>query len=572
VAGRGAELSAETVDHRAAAGVGDPALRRLLEDHWEATLRRSPTFASRLGDRRYDSLLPGTAPADREAGRAEDRAFLARATSPAPADLDEADRFTRALFAEELATHLAVSEFRIEEWQVLARSNAATFLGWLPEVRPLAGPADGEALLARYRAFPAFVDGTIETLRRGAAGGRVAGAEALRRTVALVRSMLGQADGDQPAVKLVPAGPARDAALALFGEVLRPALVRYADFLERELLPHGRTGEREGLGGLPEGEACYAALIRANTTLPLTAAEVHATGLDELGRIHAEFRTLGAKALGSAEVPEVFRRLRTDPALRFLTAEEVEAKARSALAAANAAVPASFGRLPHAPCVVRRVPDHEAPFTTVAYYRPPGGGGEPGEYRVNVHEPGSRPRHEAEALAFHEAVPGHHLQVALARELADLPAFRRHGGITAYVEGWALYAERLADEMGLYTGDLDRLGMLSFDAWRAARLVVDTGLHAFRWTRERAVAFMRDNTPLAENNIDNEVDRYVSWPGQALSYKIGQLAMWRLRREAEAALGTAFDVRAFHDLVLGAGALPLPLLEARVRASLPVQT
>ncbi|MCU0728348.1 MAG: DUF885 domain-containing protein, partial [Planctomycetes bacterium] len=538
------------MDHRAASGVADPALRRLIEDHWEETLRRSPTFASRLGDRRYDRELPGTAPADHEAARAKSRDFLDRARAIALDGLGGEDRLTLGLYREEMESHLTVSEFRIEEWQVIARSNPATFLGWLPEVRPLSSPADAEALLARYRAFPAFVDGTIETLRRGATGGRVAGAEALRRTVALVRSMLGRADGEQPAVDLVPVGAAREEARAVFGDVLRPALARYADFLEGELLPHGRTGDREGLGGLPEGEACYAALIRANTTLPLTAAEIHATGRTELDRIHSEFRSLGAKALGTGEIPEIFRRLREDPALRFSTAGEVEAKARSALAAAQAAVPSWFGRLPRAPCIVKRVPEHEAPFTTVAYYRPPGGA-EPGEYRVNVHEPSTRPRHEAEALAFHEAVPGHHLQVALARELPDLPAFRRHGGITAYVEGWALYAERLADEMGLYSGDTDRLGMLAFDGWRAARLVVDTGLHAFGWTRERAIAFMRENTPLAENNIDNEVDRYVSWPGQALSYKIGQLTMWRLRREAEAAHGAAFDIRAFHDLVLG---------------------
>jgi uncharacterized protein (DUF885 family) len=368
-------------------------------------------------------------------------------------------------------------------------------------------------------------------------------------------------------VARVPGDAGRAGALSAVREAVRPAVGRYADFLERELLPRGREGHAAGLAGLPEGAACYAALIRSQTSLPLSAGEVFAAGEAEVARIHDEFRALGAKVFGTRDLAAIFTRLREDPALRFETAEEVEEKARKALAAAEAAVPRFFSRAPRARCVVKRVPDHEAPFTTIAYYRSPSGDGkEPGEYRINTFAPETRPRHEAEALAFHEAVPGHHLQIAIAMELPEVPAFRRHLHVNAYVEGWALYAERLADEMGLYSGDVDRLGMLSFDAWRAARLVVDAGLHARGWSREQAVAYMAENTPLAGNNVDNEVDRYVSWPGQALSYKIGQIEMWRLRRESEARLGARFDLRAFHDAVLGAGPLPLPALAARVRA------
>jgi uncharacterized protein (DUF885 family) len=215
---------------------------------------------------------------------------------------------------------------------------------------------------------------------------------------------------------------------------------------------------------------------------------------------------------------------------------------------------------------VRRVPAHEAPYTTIAYYWPAVPGEAPGFYVVNTSAPETRPRFEARALAFHESVPGHHLQIALAQELPALPAFRRHLGTTAFVEGWALYSERLADELGLYRDDLDRIGMLSFDSWRAARLVVDTGVHAKGWTREQAVRFMLENTPLAENNIRNEVDRYITWPGQALSYKLGQLELRALRTEAEAALGPRFALADFHDVVLGAGAVPLPVLRQRVQA------
>jgi uncharacterized protein (DUF885 family) len=228
---------------------------------------------------------------------------------------------------------------------------------------------------------------------------------------------------------------------------------------------------------------------------------------------------------------------------------------------------AFFGILPKADCIIRRVPDYEAPYTTIAYYRPPHpDGSKPGEYFVNVFEPKTRPRFQARVLALHEAIPGHHLQIAISQELPEMPAFRKHGGFTAYVEGWALYTERLGDEMGLYRDDLDRLGMLSFDAWRAGRLVVDTGIHAMGWSRDRAKAYLAEHTALALNNIDNEVDRYISWPGQALGYKLGQLEIRRLRAEAEAALGDAFSLPAFHDVVLSIGAVSLPVLRDRVAA------
>jgi uncharacterized protein (DUF885 family) len=223
--------------------------------------------------------------------------------------------------------------------------------------------------------------------------------------------------------------------------------------------------------------------------------------------------------------------------------------------------------LPRTPCEVDDIPAYLAPYTTVAYYQQPHpDGSRPGTYFVNVYEPHTRPRHEAEVLAFHESVPGHHLQIAIAMERGELPAFRRYDGATVFVEGWALYTERLADEMGLYSGDTDRLGMLSFDSWRAARLVVDTGIHDMGWSREQAEAFLLENTPLAENNVVNEVDRYITTPGQALAYKTGQLEIRRLRAKAEAALGPSFSLPQFHAVVLGGGAVSMPVLRERVDA------
>jgi uncharacterized protein (DUF885 family) len=273
--------------------------------------------------------------------------------------------------------------------------------------------------------------------------------------------------------------------------------------------------------------------------------------------------------LGAPDLAATLAALRGNPSVHFTNGDEIVAVAEASLARAVAAIPEWFGRLPRAECVVVRMEPHEEQHSTIAYYRQaPQDGSRPGRYYINTYAPETRPRYEAEALAFHESVPGHHLQIAIGQELEQLPAFRRHAETTAYVEGWGLYTERLSDEMGLYSGDLDRIGMLSYDAWRASRLVVDTGMHALAWSRSEAIEFMTAHTVLGLNNIANEVDRYIGWPGQALAYKIGQLEIRRLRTEAEAALGASFDIRRFHDAVLGHGALPLAVLRRSVVADL----
>ncbi|MCA8981237.1 MAG: DUF885 domain-containing protein, partial [Planctomycetes bacterium] len=340
---------------------------------------------------------------------------------------------------------------------------------------------------------------------------------------------------------------------------------RYRAIVAEEILPFARSDDEPGFGALDGGLDYYRLQVRRHTSLALTPEEIHQLGLDELERIHEEMRELGARCFGTRDLAEIQARLRDDSELHFDTAEEVEAQAVECLGRAEAAVPALFGRLPVAPCEVVRVPDHEAPDTTIAYYRGPApDGSRPGRYYVNTYAPTTRPRYEAEVLAYHEAVPGHHTQIAVAQELPGLPLFRRHGGVTAYVEGWALYTERLCEELGLYSGDTDRLGVLSFDAWRASRLVVDTGLHAFGWSRQRAVDFLVENTLLAPNNCENEVDRYIAWPGQALAYKLGQREILALRAEAEAALGESFRLSDFHDVVLGSGAVSLGALRTIV--------
>ncbi len=343
-----------------------------------------------------------------------------------------------------------------------------------------------------------------------------------------------------------------------------PALTAYRELLAKTILPAARDDERVGMKYLPNGAQAYRTLIHEYTSLPAEECDpkaIHEYGLSEVARIRAEIGALGAKALGTSDLGAIQEKLRGDPAMHFRTREEVLAKASEALARARGKLRGFFGLVPEARCEVVAIPSHEEADSTIAYYREPAAdGARPGRYFVNTSAPETRPRYEAEVLAFHEAIPGHHLQVAIAQEREQLPRFRRHFGSTAFVEGWALYTERLCDEMGLYSGDLDRLGMLSYDAWRASRLVVDTGLHFFGWSRAEAIEYLLENTLLAPNNVENEVDRYIAWPGQALAYKLGQREILALRDEARAVQGAAFRYSEFHDHVLGGGALTLASL------------
>jgi uncharacterized protein (DUF885 family) len=343
---------------------------------------------------------------------------------------------------------------------------------------------------------------------------------------------------------------------------VRPALARYRATLADELLPVARPDERVGVCHVPGGESGYAGLVRAHTTTELTADEIHRTGLDLVARLRDEFAERGARALGTRDVAEVLDRLREDPALRFSEPEQVLDAVTGPLRRAEAALPDRFHRYDIAPCVVREMDPAEAENAVLGYYLPPAAdGSRPGAHVVNTTRPGLRLRFEYDALAFHESVPGHHLQFAVAQSRTDLPGFRRFAYVTAHSEGWGLYAERLSDEMGLYADERSRLGMVSFDAWRACRLVVDTGLHLHGWSRDRAIAYMRDNTALSATNIANEVDRYIADPGQALAYMIGRLRIVALRDRLRAERGSAFDIRAFHHNMLVHGSLPLDMLE-----------
>jgi uncharacterized protein (DUF885 family) len=448
-------------------------------------------------------------------------------------------------------------------------------------LQPVRTMAEGRAMVERWRRIPGWLDQHVANLRRGRATGRVAVRSPVGRVVATLDELLAGPIEDwallNPAREPHPDWPAADLERfradirAAVWEGIRPAIARVRDALRDEILPASRPDDRPGISELPEGAADYRRLIRVHTSLDLDPADLHAMGLAEVERINEELVGLGERALGTADRLEILRRLRDDPALHFRTGPEILESARTCLARANEAAPRWFGRLPAAACEVVEMGAHEAKDGTIAYYlQPAADGSRPGQFFINTWAPETRPRYEAETLAYHEAVPGHHLQIALAQELDTLPDFRRHLGSTAFWEGWGLYTERLSDEMGLYTGDVDRIGMLSLDAWRACRLVVDTGMHALGWSRQRAIDYMVGNTALARNNIVNEVDRYIVWPGQALAYKTGQLELLRLRVDAVVALGPAFDIRSFHDALLSEGALGLRTLGRVVRARLGV--
>ena len=561
-----------------AAGAAPSApLRALCDEYWQGYLKANPTAATALGVPGMDDRLDDPRPAARLAEEKRLKAVLKRAQAIPEAALEPEDRLNRSALIEEVQGQLATITLKFEQWAVDAQNGPQTGFNNLPDITSIKTPLDGRHYMARLEKIPGYLDAHIANLERGLESGRVATHDAVRRTISAMDELLARAPADWPmaspaktAGKEWP-GPQSEAFArelpAIVGERVVPAYRRYREFLATRVSPRARPADKPGLMHLPGGLDAYRRCIRVHTSLEKDPREIHEIGKTEVAHFRADLAMLGKKVLGTGDIPEIQRRLRGDTAMHFRTAEEVEAKARATLARAQEAIPRWFGILPKAPCEVRVMGMHEAPNSYVAYYRQPAAdGSRPGVYMINTYLPTTRTRYEAEALAFHESIPGHHLQIAIAQELTGLPEFRKHQGVTAYVEGWALYSERLADEMNLYSGDLDRIGMLSYDAWRACRLVVDTGIHAMGWTRQQAIDYMRENTLLAENNIENEVDRYINWPGQALAYKLGQLEILRLRDYAKKRMGERFDIQLFHNVVLKNGAVALPVLDAEVRA------
>jgi len=541
-------------------------LDRLAADYWEAFLQRHPVHATAIGDRRFDDLLDDDSPAGHSAWARQLDAFEERvATLP-----EGGDPVTQEALAEALRTDRAFLDADLRSFSVDPMDGIQVALLGIPSYQLIRTAAEADALLARWRAMPVALDSAIDHLRAGLREGRTGVATPIGKVIEQLDDLLARPDADWPlATPAEQVTEIRAELHRIIGEEIRPAYQRFRAFVADELAPRARTDERPGLLHVPGGTEAYRLLARAHTSLDTPPEEIHAIGLAEIERIDGEFAELGARLLGTDGRAATLRALREDPALHFSTRDEIFETARRSLERANAAIPDWFGRLPKAPCEVVRMPEHEEKHSTIAYYREPSAdGSRPGQHFINTSAPETRPRYEAETLAFHESVPGHHLQLAIMQELDGLPAFRRFNGCTAFIEGWGLYTERLSEEMGLLSGEVDRFGVLSFDAWRASRLVVDTGIHALGWSRQQAIDFMIAHTALGENNVANEVDRYIVWPAQALAYKLGQLELLRLRAEARERQGGRFDIRRFHDVVLGQGALPLPVLRDAVERAL----
>lgn len=544
-----------------------PDAALLADELLEAQFDANPLWPALLG---LDVSRPGlgdVTQADDERTAAVVDGILQRAKALEPADPQE--RLTRDVVVDQAQKHLDSTAIRGIEFTVtdLFVAPAAQLLTSLPMLT-LTNAEQARSYLERLRAIPAHLQSALDRHRAGVAAGRVPVRHLVDAAVAHLDRHLAAPASDpllrpEPPPELAAEFTAeRERVLA---DVVRPALQRYRDGLHTEIAPHGRPPERCGLSWLPGGDADYATLARIHTTTTRTPDELHATGLDIIAKLADEYAEVGGRVFGTSELAEIFDRLRTDPQLRWSSAEEMIETAESAIRRAEAAAPQWFGVIPPQPWVVEPVPEAVAPGAPAAYYmQPAADGSRPGTYFANTHQVTERFKHMAEAVAFHEAIPGHHFQISLALGLDQLPMLRRVGMFTAYVEGWGLYTERLAQEMGLYSGDVALLGMLSMDSMRAGRLVVDTGLHAKGWSRQQAIDFLQAQTPMPLVEIESEVDRYIAFPGQALAYMVGRLELLRMRAAAEQALGERFDVRGFHDVVLGSGSLPLGVLDTVV--------
>lgn len=531
----------------------NPELARLSDDFFDLRIEVDPLGASLFGVDRAADRLPDVSAEAHASFASRLRSLEQEVLGVDGETLGEADRVTRQVLLHELSTTATSLEDGAVE--ISAGGSLSPFdllVSVLPKTESSSSPTD---YVARLRAVPEMLGQAAVRFTEGAAAGRTNTRRALEQTISQIDRVV-----ETGAAQFRAPFPADETIAASAEDVLVPALVEFRNHL-MGLMSGARDGEHSGLVHVPGGQEYYAHAVREHTTTGQTPEAIHQLGLDMCAALRDEYALLGERVFGTGAFEEIVDRLRRDPELRYRTPEEIETDAKAALSRAEQAVPAWFGRVHRAACEVRRMSDVEAPTGVLGYYQPLSSErGRPGRHWINTHAPQTRTRYEYETLAFHESVPGHHLQFSLAQELGSLPAFRRHGYVTAFSEGWALYTERLCDEMGLYSSDLARFGMLSFDSWRACRLVVDTGIHAFGWTRQQGIEFMRANTALTMENITNEVDRYISWPGQALAYMTGRLEIERLRRLAQERRGARFDIKAFHDVVLGDGSLPLTVL------------
>ncbi len=546
----------------------------LFDEEWEYELRANPERATALGDRRYNDRLGDVSPEFFQSDLTQKRNFLARFEAIDPSGFPRQDALSRKLMIDRLQQDIEGAQFK--PWEMPVNQMNGPHLG-LPDLivlTPFDTVADYENYLARLRQIPRFFDQVTMNMRQGMRDGLMPPRYLLEKVAAETEDIAGKTGGSSPFAKPVREFPSGvpgpeqkrlgDAILAAIDDQVVPAYRRFAAFVRDQYAPHGRSDP--GVWSLPDGAARYRYAIRRITTTDLTPDQLHELGLQQVHEIEAEMLAV-AHQLGFKDLASLNDHIKNDRRCYATSGQQLLDLYANYVRDMEPELPKLFGHLPKSKLAVIPMEASRSKNAVPAdYSEGTADGSRPGHINVNEWDPEHRLVLNVEAIAYHEGIPGHHLQLSLAQEIEDLPAFRRHAGYTAFVEGWALYAERLGKEVGAYRDPYSNYGRLENEMWRAIRLVVDTGVHEKRWSREQMVDYFHRYTAMDEPNIQSEVDRYIAWPGQALAYKLGQLEILNLRQEARDKLGDKFDLRAFHDAVLGNGALPLDVLRAEARA------
>ena len=553
---------------RAAAQAPDGRVRELADAYMAGLFEQFPELNTSYGipNARHDRLTDNSL-ASLIAWQKKEDAWL---TDVARIDLasigDASLRATYAILREALESAVATRVCRNELWNVSQMTGWQVQYGFLVTIQPIGSDAARKEALARWSALPKYLDTEIANLREGLKLGYSAPKGNVRIVIGQVNTLaagpIAESPFDSPSVR--DKAPAFSKEFdALVADRINPAIIRYRDFLQNEYLPAAR--EAIAVSSLPNGAACYDASVRSHSSTPISAKEVHQVGIEQNAALGAEMKAIGQRLFKSDDVPTILQRARTDPANFFKDRESLIAYSQAALARAKKAAPAWFNIMPKADVVIEPYPRFREQNAPGEYNAPAEDGSRPGIFYISAYQAEKHSRATDESTAFHETIPGHHFQVALAQEKTGNHPLGKYVYNNGYVEGWALYSERLADEMKLYSSDLDRLGMLSSQALRASRLVVDSGLHTMGWTRQQAIDYMLAHTAEGEHEVTSEVDRYIIFPGQATAYMLGNIAIRKARDDAQKTLGARFDIRAFHDRVLEDGGVPLSFLTAKIR-------
>lgn len=548
---------------------GDDRARALADSYLDGYFERNPELVTYYGvaGRRHDRLSDISLDAVK-AWQSKEDAWLIEAKAIDPLSIGGAPlRATHAIVGEALEGGVAARACRAELWNVSQMTGWQVQFGYLVTIQPVGTDEAREQALARWGSLPKYLDTEIANLREGLRLGYSAPRGIVPIVIDQVNGLIASPPADSPFLSPVRRDESPDFARkfeTLVKDQLTPAFTRYRDFLSREYLPAART--EIAVAAQPEGRECYQASVRAFSTLPAPASQIHELGLRQMDALMAEMKTIAERSFGTSDVQGLLKTMRTDRRYMFKNREELLAQSNAALARAKAAAPDWFGLLPKSDVKIEPYPKFREKSAPNEYNPPAEDGSRPGTFLISAYQAERKSKSGPESTAFHETIPGHHLQVAIALERKEIHPIGRYLHNSGFGEGWALYAERLADEMKLYSSDLDRLGMLSSQAFRAARLVIDPGIHELGWTRQRAIDYMLAHTTEDPAGVASEVDRYIIWPGQATSYMLGMLEIRRLRDEAQQKLGPKFDIKAFHERILEDGGVPLTFLGAKVRA------